>query len=70
MSWEYFDTLLLVRLCMGKEKYIPQTVRKTYTTFSTEQIVALRSFNKIFPESYDFAVGASLQLIGVNSRWR
>jgi hypothetical protein len=26
-----------------------------YTTFSTERIVALRSVNKIFPESYDFA---------------
>jgi hypothetical protein len=34
---------------------IPQTVRKKYTTFTTEQIVALRSVNKIFPESYDFA---------------
>jgi hypothetical protein len=29
-------------------------VRKKYTTFSTDRIVALRS-NKIFPESYDFA---------------
>jgi hypothetical protein len=32
-----------------------QTVRKKYTTFSTKQIVALRSVNLIFPESYDFA---------------
>jgi hypothetical protein len=30
-------------------------VRKKYTTFSTVRIVALRSVNKIFPESYDFA---------------
>ena len=30
-------------------------VRKKYTTFSTEQIVALWSVNKIFPESYNFA---------------
>jgi hypothetical protein len=41
------------------EKYTPNRarffVRKKYTTFSTEQIVALRSVNKIFPESYDFA---------------
>jgi hypothetical protein len=30
-------------------------MRKKYTTFSTERIVALRSVNKIFPESYDIA---------------
>jgi hypothetical protein len=30
-------------------------VRKKYTTFSTEQIVVIRSVNKIFPESYDIA---------------
>jgi hypothetical protein len=30
-------------------------VRKKYTTFSNERIVALRSVIKIFPESYDFA---------------
>jgi hypothetical protein len=45
---------------MGMEKYTPNRarffVRKLYTTFSIEQIVALRSVNKIFPESYDFAV--------------
>jgi hypothetical protein len=43
-----FDTLLLGKLYMymGMEKY---------TTFSTKRIVALRSVNKIFPESYDFA---------------
>jgi hypothetical protein len=55
----FFDTLLLVRSCMGMEKYTPYRarffVRKKYTTFSTERIVALRSVNKIFPESYDFA---------------
>jgi hypothetical protein len=32
-----------------------ETVRKKYTTFSTERIVALQSVNNIFPESYDFA---------------
>jgi hypothetical protein len=44
---------------MGMEKYTPNCerifVRKKYTTFSTEQIVALWSANKIFLESYDFA---------------
>jgi hypothetical protein len=44
---------------MGMEKYTPNRarffLRKKYTTFSTERIVALRSVNKIFPESYDFA---------------
>jgi hypothetical protein len=30
-------------------------VRKKYATFTIERIVALRSVNKIFPESYDFA---------------
>jgi hypothetical protein len=30
-------------------------VRKKYTTFSTERIIALRYVNLIFPESYDFA---------------
>jgi hypothetical protein len=37
----------------GNGEICPQTVLKKYTTFSTEQIVALRSVNKIFPESYD-----------------
>jgi hypothetical protein len=44
---------------MGMEKYTPNRarffVRKKYTIFSTVRIVALRSVNKIFPESYDFA---------------
>jgi hypothetical protein len=44
---------------MGIEKYTPNRVRffvcKKYTTFSAERIVALRSINKIFSESYDFA---------------
>jgi hypothetical protein len=44
---------------MGMEKYTPNRarffVRKKYTTFSTVRIVALRSVNKIFPASYDFA---------------
>jgi hypothetical protein len=55
----FFYTLLWVRLCMGMEKYTPNRarffVRKKYTTFSTVRIVALRSVNKIFTESYDFA---------------
>jgi hypothetical protein len=45
--------------CVWGWRNIPQTVRKKYTTFSTERIVALRSVNKIFPESYDFAVKSS-----------
>jgi hypothetical protein len=36
-------------------------VCKKYTTFSTERIVALRSVNNIFPDSYDFA--ARLQMV-------
>jgi hypothetical protein len=44
---------------MGMDKYTPNRarffVRKKYTTFNTERIVAIRSVNKIFPESYDFA---------------
>jgi hypothetical protein len=44
---------------MGVEKYTPNHarffLRKKYTTFNTVRIVALRSVNKIFPESYDFA---------------
>jgi hypothetical protein len=39
----------------GNVEIYPQTVRKKCTTFSSKQIVALRSVNKIFPESYDFA---------------
>jgi hypothetical protein len=35
-------------------------VRKKHTTFSTEQIVALQSVNKI-PESYDFAANYDLE---------
>jgi hypothetical protein len=38
---------------MGMEKYTPNherfIVRKKYTTFITERIVALRSVNNIFP---------------------
>jgi hypothetical protein len=45
------------------EKYTPNRarffVRKKYTTFSTVRIVALRSVNKIFSESYDFAAKAT-----------
>jgi hypothetical protein len=44
---------------MGKEKYTPNGarffVRKKYTAFSTVRIIALRSVNKTFTESYDFA---------------
>jgi hypothetical protein len=58
MFKEYFDTLLWGRLYIGVGKYTPNrarfVMRKTYTTFSTERIVPLRSAN-IFPESYDFA---------------
>jgi hypothetical protein len=31
------------------------SVRNKYTTFISMRIVALRLFNKIFPENYDFA---------------
>ena len=41
--------------CVWEWRNKPQTVHKKYTTFSTERIVALRSVNKIFPESYDIA---------------
>jgi hypothetical protein len=47
---------------MGMEKYTPNrarfSVREKYTTFSTVRTVALRSVNKIFLESYDFAATA------------
>jgi hypothetical protein len=59
MSYEYFDTLLLGRSCMGMEKYTPNRarffVRKKYTTLRTKRIIAIRSVNITFPESYDFA---------------
>jgi hypothetical protein len=65
---EFFDTLLWVRLCMGMEKYTPIRahffMRKKYTTFSTERIVALPSVNKIFPESYDFAANFTVYTNG------
>ena len=52
--------LIWIRLYVEMEKHTPNParffVRKKYTTFSTGQIVALRSVSKIFPESYDFAV--------------
>jgi hypothetical protein len=54
----FFETLLWVRLCMGMENtpiHARFFVHKKYTTFGTERIVALRSVNKILPESYDFA---------------
>ena len=51
MSNGFFDTKLRVMLCKEMEKYTP----KVRTKFTTTQIVALRSVNIIFPESYDFA---------------
>jgi hypothetical protein len=45
--------------CVWKWRNVPQTARKKYTFFSTERIVALRSVNKNFPESYDFAATSS-----------
>jgi hypothetical protein len=39
--------------CVWECRNISQTVRKKYTTFSTVRIVALRSVDKIFLESYD-----------------
>jgi hypothetical protein len=42
-------------VCVWKWRNVPKTVRKKYKTFSTEWIVALRSVNKNFPQSYDFA---------------
>jgi hypothetical protein len=47
--------------CIEKWRNIPQNVRKKYTTFSTERIVALRSVNKIFLESYDFAANKTIK---------
>jgi hypothetical protein len=41
--------------CVWKWENVPPTVCKKYTTCNTERIVALRSVNKIFAESYDFA---------------
>jgi hypothetical protein len=41
--------------CVPEWMNIPQTVRKKIQNFNTKWIVALRSVNKIFPESYNFA---------------
>jgi hypothetical protein len=58
MSWEFFDTLLWVRFCMGMKIYL-----KPCTFFPAQeilyQIVPLRCVNKIFPESYDFVATES-----------
>ena len=63
MSQEFFDTLFWGRLRMGMDKYTPNRARffvcKKYTTFSTERVVALRSVNKIFSESYDFTASSN-----------
>jgi hypothetical protein len=40
-------------------------MRKKYTTFSTERIVALPSVNKIFTESYDFAASFQADILVV-----
>jgi hypothetical protein len=45
-----------------KWRNIPLTVRKKYTTFSTERIVALRSVTNIFQESNDFAATVSVHI--------
>jgi hypothetical protein len=58
-------------LSMEMEKYTPNRahffVRNKYTTFSTERIVALRSVNNIFPESYDFAAIVLIVLVTSSS---
>jgi hypothetical protein len=41
---------------------IPQTLRKKYTTFSTERLVALRSVKK-FQESYDFSASNKWEIL-------
>jgi hypothetical protein len=51
--------------CVCEWRNIPLTVCKKYTTFSTEQIIALWSVKKIFPESYDFAATGE----GINGCW-
>ena len=48
--------------CVWESKNIPQTVRKKHTNFSTNRIVALRSVNRIFPESYNFAATFSTEI--------
>jgi hypothetical protein len=50
--------------CVWRWRNIPQAVcfffmRKKYTTFSNERIVALWSVNNTFTESYDFAIKLS-----------
>jgi hypothetical protein len=54
-SLRNFCYFALSQVVQGSGEIYRQTVRKKYTTFSTEGIVALRSVNKIFPESYDIA---------------
>jgi hypothetical protein len=58
---------------MEMEKYTPNCarffMRKKYTTFSTDRIVALRSVSKIFPESYDFAANNDMDINPVTPQW-
>jgi hypothetical protein len=44
-------------------------VRKKYTTFTIDRIVALRFVNKIFQESYDFAAKVK-QEIPMEHQWQ
>jgi hypothetical protein len=59
MSWEFFDTLPLGKVVYWDGEIYPNIVRffvrKKYTIFSIERIVALLSVSNIFPESYGFA---------------
>jgi hypothetical protein len=59
MSYQFFLYLAVGQVVYENGEIYPNCarffVRKKYTTFNTERIVALQSVNKIFPESYDFA---------------
>jgi hypothetical protein len=57
-----FWYLVFGQVVYGNGEIYPQTVRKKYTTFSTERIVALRSVNKIFPENYEFSANLEWSL--------
>jgi hypothetical protein len=59
MSEEFFDVVVFGQIvlehwenkCMQNRPHV--FVRPTYSAFSSIRIIALRSVNKIFPESYD-----------------
>jgi hypothetical protein len=55
MSENFFDAVLLGRFCEKIEIQMMNRPYIMYTNSISIRIIALRSVNKIFTESYDFA---------------